>query len=393
MKKIISVFLLLLLILGISGCAKNDGEGQSSGTDTSIGEGIPPDTNDEESNSNGEQPSAEETTIKINSSSDNIRFFGKREIANDNYLSCDHVGSGFEAKIITEGGKISIRVMTFDTCSFKVYVDGTTHTAADGSEYFNILGNKLIELNDISAGEHTIRVIRVSGGDNIARIYAITLLGEQLPYEDADSERMFIEFLGDEITAGNTVDGKADVTKAYSYITATSLDFDYALTTFDGATVDKYAKTSIAEIYSQSYAATPDADIVVINIGAKDIELGTSVTVFEEKYKALVSAVKLTNGQKSKVICVAMLEDDAYNQAIKNVCLSSGGETNGYYCYESEIILSKTATSAQHLSLTSDLKTYIDQIKENSVETSKLMSQNTGVGDIIDINSEMWTDI
>lgn len=376
MKKALLIFLACLLMTGLFGCASQTEE--TPNTDT-----LPSDTVESESETE-ETPVRENTTVRICSSAENVLCFGERESANESYLECSNPGSGFEMKLQTEGGTVGIRITASESCDFRIWLDGTEQTSADGSAYFTVLGNRLIELTDVADGAHTLRVIRISETAADVKIYAVTFLGEQLALDTTG--RLFVEFLGDGMTAGESLgDGRDDITKAYSYLAADLFGADRAITGYRNAGI---AKT--LDLYGTAGDFSRRADMVVLNIGAYDLGNGVDAGTFAEKYGELLISIKKLNGSQCKIVCVINFANAEYAQAVRDACERIGGETYGYYCYESGLQTDGSLTPDQHEALAEGVAAYLSEIETAVVEDMMLKSEESGTGDNIGLKSDEW---
>lgn len=385
MKKILLILLSCLMVIGLFGCGNRDEETDDASTQP-VSEAPSPDDSEGEAESD-----AEEITVKINSVSENILIFGEREVHDENFLTCNYPGSGFEMKLNTVGGNIRVRIMTSDTCYFRVWVDGAAQKSTNGSEYFSIIGNKFIELTDIADGEHTLRVVRVSDGDVTAKVYAAMFKGEQLEFDNSD--RYFIEFVGDENTSGDMLgEGRDDTSLAYSYLTANNVSADYAITAYAGAGLGENVTSNVFELYSTSGNFARKANMVVLNIGVADVKASTSTEDFKQEYQSLITSLKKNNGMACKIVCVITHENADYTQAIKDVCDSMGGESYAVFCFESGIKTNDKLTVDQHSILAEALSAYILQIKDIAIDMM-IDTEASGVGTIIAHKSDEWTVI
>ena len=372
MKKMLLVLLTCLLVIALVGCG-NDGEDVENTSSTTV--------------SNTDTPASEnkDVLVKINSKAENILFFGERETLNENYFTCDSPASGFEIKIKVEGGSLKLRIATSGSVKFCAWVDGVAQTAADGSEYFSVNGSRLLTLDGIADGEHTLRFIRVSDGIETAQIYEAIFKGEHLSYDVSD--RYFIEFIGDEITSGGSVDnGKDNVTKAYSYLASEKLGADRAVTVFENA---GFGNEGTLDLYGAN-GFKRNADMIVINVGRYELAEKLSADEYAEEYKAFIKKVRYLNGKSCKVLCLLTLDNSEYNNAIKAMLSSLGGDEYGNYFLESQVKSNGALTVGQHSAIAEELYTYISLIKDATVEKVQLKTENDGAGSSIDYNGDEW---
>ena len=218
------------------------------------------------------------------------------------------------------------------SCYFKAYVDGVAYKNGT-SEYFTVTTQgTTIELKDLSSGEHTIRLIKVTGYTlATAQVSSITLNGTIDPVAPAKND-LYIEFLGDSISCGWGVIGNhdggyasQDGTKAYPYRVAERLNADYSITALSGCGViygslnfdNNYLHASPSRS-NEEYGFTRPADIVVINLGTNEEGNHANAAEFEEGYLRLLRNIFSKNGENCVVYCLWGAMNGAYNQKILN---------------------------------------------------------------------------
>lgn len=389
MKRLLPLFLSALMILLLSGCAPPGVEkpGPDPGTGTDAAGTDTAGTGTETGTETDGTVEEKEIFVRLSASAENVIRLGERENDSDSFLECNGPGSGFEIRMRTEGGTVGVRVTTSGACDFRIWIDGEAQTAPDGSLYFSVTGNRMIEMTGIADGGHTLRVLRVSGGTAEAKLYAAVFRGELLPAESAG--RLFVEFLGDEMTAGVRLGGdRDDAALAYSCLTAAMLGSDLAVTAYPGA-----GTGTLLSSYGTAGNFGRFADIVVLNIGVHDLAAQTDAAVFAERYGELLVSLKKVNTSQCKVVCVVNFADEAYAQAIRETCARLGGETYGYYCYESGLETDGTLTPEEHEALARGLSAYLEQIAPLPVEDNTLQAEENGTGLEIGWNSKEWTKL
>ena len=379
MKKYFLILLSCLLVISLVSC-NDQGNNDGIPEEPSDTVGTAANTTPPEGDGKAETPSpeAEEITVKLNSGAENVLFFGEREALTEHYFTCDRPASGFEMKIKTVGGSLKLRVTSNGSVRFRAWVDGVSQKAFDGSEYFSVSGNRILEFNGLADGEHTFRFFRVSNDTTTATVYDVTFKGEQLSHNMSD--RYFIEFLGDEMTAGSMLaDGKDDVTKAYSYLAADKLSADYSVTAIENA---GFSTNDPTDLYGREELKR-NADMVIVQVGRYDLAAKMDVEEFVAAYKSLILKVKGLN-EMCKVLCLLTLDNSEYNEAVKNLLNERGGNELGYYYFEPEIKTNGAYTAAQHGAVAEQLSAYIAQIKDAPVLKLQLKDGGVGTGDIID---------
>ncbi|MBQ2934029.1 MAG: hypothetical protein IJE02_05420 [Clostridia bacterium] len=203
------------------------------------------------------------------------------------------VGLGMSASAIefnTSSTTIMIEADCADGIYYNVVVDGeiTQNRAVttNGTNYIFVRG--------LLKGEHNIKIIR-DGEGRTDKYFIVKYLqfddGELL---EKDSDKPIVEFLGDSLTSGygNLVTNGAaqpqelknqSAMKAYPYLTALSLGFDYRIVSQSGialgerdgyyAFLDYYHTENYHTNRNKKYTSSnpQDVDIVVVNLGTNDI--------------------------------------------------------------------------------------------------------------------------
>lgn len=381
--KILALLLVGLLLLGVSACKKDDETDTPDTSDTVAEEENGEETpSDEESDGDEDgQPALATKTLKLHSRTVGSRNIGVRHIESASQINCDAAGSGVELNIKLEGNEMTFVVSASATCRFRAYVDGNEWKNADGSVYFTVgTEDTSITLGGLTEGEHNIRLIKVTDAITAqAQIKSLTYAGT-IKTEPTDKS-LYIEFVGDAFTGGSGRD--SDVAMLYSYKTAIAMNADYSIHAFDGhgllagerKVIDNYGKTSPTRDATASYDFGRKADMVVVNIGAVDIEGDVSAEDFASAYNDLLVSIRRENGADCKIYCLYGVGGDKYNDAIKQSCQSLGGDTAGYYTLD--------ITGMSQDDIATALTEKLNATKDNTVVPSELK----GVGTVIE-----WSD-
>ena len=271
------------------------------------------------------------STYKINGNSSNIKVLGERYLPSANTLYADWTASGLEFSAnITEASNITFTAKSTAPVYFKAYVDGALWKNGD-SDYYTVNGAGKIVLKNITAGKHTVRLVKATGyllGQ--AEISEVEVCGTISA--TADNE-LYIEFLGDSISCGWGVVGandgaytSQDGTLAYPYLVAQNLGADYSILGLSGRGVvygtdynfDKnYLHASPARA-TTAYGFARQADIVVINLGTNDRGNHADTAEFEAGYLRLLENVFAKNGSDCIVYCLWGAMNDTYNTQIQS---------------------------------------------------------------------------
>lgn len=401
MRKLWIFLLACAMIVGLTGCSlfkKTEPMEESSETTTDAT--SVPDSTDATTEGGGvivAPPAVELTTVKLNSTTENIRFFGFREVYSDKMLPCNNPGSGFEIKISGEGGVVNVRTQTSDPVSFRLYVDGVAYNNANGSPYYTINGVKNIEIPAISAGEHTLRLIRVSDrADGEAKFYNIAFVGAQVALEPLSEDALKVEFLGDGITGGEGLGVNVDdVTLSYSYLTALGLKSDYSIVAFEGQGLIS-GNSAIGSSYGTADDYTTNsADVVVLNVGGVDFSATGGGMIdsasFKIAYKTLLQKLREVNGAECKVVCVVTSSNAALTSAVSEVCQGLGGDQCGFYLKTLTAPTGEIPSVAEHSAYAAELISYISSIKDKVIGPRELAKAEQGYGTEVDFDSAEWT--
>ena len=272
-------------------------------------------------------------------SRDNVKLLG-RAFMRDDRIWLAYSGSGIDFKI--NGSKVIVNLTgdstaedeekVNDRAKVEVYVDGERKLASliDSSE-------KKLTVK-MPSGEHVVRVIKITES---AMSFCIieSLETDSETVEKVADRDLYIEIIGDSITCGYGVDqpdpdinfitDTEDVTKSYSYLTASNLGADYGIASLSGYGIisgytDNPANQRPDQIMPEHYEeagfsfANIDGkqpqdipwdfsgrarDIVVINLGTNDDSFCDT-----NKYKQL-----WYKDEYKKFLCkVRTLNPDAY---------------------------------------------------------------------------------
>lgn len=391
MKKVMTFLLACCLAVGLCSC--DDDDNKKENTTTTVTEQKEELTTKPPVIITPPAPS-NETTVKLKDGAKNVLFLGEREESSDAVLNCNYPGSGFEVKIDCDGGTVNVRTETNDPCDFRVYVDGEAWKNAEGSYYYTINGNRNLEIPNVTEGEHTVRVIRVSDKDaGTAKFYNINFEGEQMELTVAE-ETPFIEFVGDGITLGAGLNaGACDAALSYAYLTANALGYDYAITGANGQGLTT-GDSPIASSYGKNGDYTRGADIIVVNVGAEDFaktgDDAVTAEAFASAYKSFLKDIRTKNGATCKIVCVVTSANAELRTAVESVCTELGGDGAGYYAKLMIASAATAPTAEEHAAYATELTAYINTIKDNEVTLRELIGADSGYGSEIGFGSSEW---
>ncbi|MDD6283743.1 MAG: GDSL-type esterase/lipase family protein [Firmicutes bacterium] len=288
---------------------------------------------------------------------DNIKMMG-RYLKGASSLSFDATGSGILFNAYCEGDvSLNLTVSTsgnederFHSYYFTVYVDGkiTQDRAKVTGERGKTVDVELSVATGLKKGLHKFEIYRQNenwlGNINFNSIK----MNGQLAARPADN-KVFIEFVGDSITAGygNLYKAGDDAgsamasqeyengMKTYASLAAKALGVDWNIIAQGGArcsdTAAVYTKVSRNRDVEWNFERQPD--VIVINLGTNDFgDNNYGASAMAEKKANVEKLLKLVREKNpnAKIVWAYGLMSSG-GQKIKEVLESLGGEKSGYY--------------------------------------------------------------
>ncbi len=354
-----------------------------------------------------------EQTVQLNSTTKGIKLLGERAKTSSEQLNVDWIGSGLEFVYESKGGTVTVNVNSSDACYFRVWVDGAAKNNTDGTPYFMMNGVRKLTF-DVPAGEHTVRVIRVSE-PTLAEVHFIcvtfygTLLEDKVP---ADSEQ-YIEFVGGNTATGWGILGSEtkpyknqDGSLAYPYLTAMAGGYDYSITALanEGLLVgnigmaEAYLKASLRGD-AGNYGFSRKANAVVVDLGAEDFAAkdteGITAEDFAKAYTELLLNIYAKN-PGCKLYCLYNATNDSFKTAVLESCARLGGEAAGIYTLELTRAAGEIPTAAEQQAYATALAARLTATKDQAVTQAPALPVGTltnvghGNGMEIDYNDPKW---
>lgn len=359
-KRIIALLIALMIGVGCFAACSEKEDTPSSDSQETVDTSDTTDNNestndDNDSTDNNDEDDDNETLtpqmFKLTSTTPGVKVLGVRNLASESSLHMDWSCSGAEFGIDLKGGTVRLNFKASANCFIRIWVDGNEYKQ-NGSEYFTISNmSGSIVLNDIPAGQHAIRVMKVTGY-TLARaeltgvIFAGSMVTDLIDTADKDT---YIEFVGDSITCGWGTIGEhtgaytdQDGTYAYSYLLAKEFDADYSMTALSGqgllcgnpGVTNGYLYADPIGNGETKYDFARKADIVVINIGTNDFSKNVGEAEFKAAYLAFLRTVREKNGEDCKILCLYNTMNDTYAQAILSAVEEFGGTLAGVTTYK-----------------------------------------------------------
>ena len=223
----------------------------------------------------------------------------------------------------------------------------------------------------IPMGKHTIRIVQdseINTSGLCNTITGISALCKADTLTPAPKRDLYIEFIGDSLTAGQgTMGGKGTKwnfdahsgTHTYAYMTAEKLDADYSIVAKGGigaymcsSSLWENAPYLAGQMYeaqnvykdAKTPALTSGADIVIINLGSNDREEDPD-TRFETKFKEIVVMARDRN-PSAEIVFVYNMFNGRHMEFYKAYAEELGGAEAGYHSVMLERLTNGVATSS-----------------------------------------------
>ncbi|MBQ7566501.1 MAG: S-layer homology domain-containing protein [Oscillospiraceae bacterium] len=299
-----------------------------------------------------------EETIGFTSS--NVKLLGKAQMTSDG-VRCNYPCDGVEFTVDCKG-TLQFTYNAKASAGVVMFVDGKDYlpranvgTGAGTSTACRF----------ILPGEHTIR-IQQDTEINTSGLY-LTLTGFKAECKSAaikptKANDLYIEFIGDSITAGCCVSGEPGSlyhsgSQSYAFFTAQKLNADYALIAkgSQGFREEKWQKgVSVDEmfLYQNPWVNKTDKavrartpDIFVMAMGQNDTE-ETPDTPYHDRMSAFVKLVRQTLGPKTKIVLIYGMMTSKHTGTVEQVCEELGGAASGYYVFRMPTLNNGAGSSA-----------------------------------------------
>lgn len=221
---------------------------------------------------------------------DKIKLNGRTQKTSSG-ININHAASAIEFNM--DSSSVMLEIYASSGLYYTVMVDG--EITAHHQEIENY-GTNYIFVRDLETGSHNIKFIRDSESrTNLVFTVVSVQLDDGSTLLAKDENKKVIEFLGDSLTSGygniidNGVANPSDLknqsaTKAYPFLLANKLGYDYRIVSMSGIALGKReGYPSFPEFYNlESYhidrttqmytsSSPEDVDIVVVNLGTNDI--------------------------------------------------------------------------------------------------------------------------
>lgn len=236
-----------------------------------------------------------EATVNLAENTDAYKTYGRTYVTPEG-LNIDFAGNGMEFEVEC-GGDVYATYTNAEQTYFQVFVDGEV-----GIRFYTTPGDnqKIRIAQDLPDGVHNIRIIRDTDATKDAEIMAISKIsftGKVDTFKAPADKELYIEFVGDSITAGKYTeikdagsdgidnapnsDGIHKATNSYAYLTAEALNADFSVVAKGGCgyfRVSTCPKT-MNQLYPYyngfakepvPYTANRKADVVVLALGTND---------------------------------------------------------------------------------------------------------------------------
>lgn len=267
-------------------------------------------------------------------------------------LHVDFPLAGFEMRVQADGGDFKLGYRFSTAAMVTVLVDG------EEAERKNLSGTGNVTLTKLSAGEHSIAVLRdvEARGGAEAVFTRVAFSGEVL--DRPEDKEFYIEFIGDSIVSGNgtLTEGQAkwtstenSTTHAFGYLTARELGADVSVVGRGSIglvkTVEDAKGTPIAMplLYRLATGLSHDPritfdfknarvpDLIVLEVSTNDRST-ISDDQFRTAAEKFLPQIREYWGKDIPIVWVYNLMIEDHHEAVLLETVEKlGGEANGYY--------------------------------------------------------------
>jgi lysophospholipase L1-like esterase len=249
----------------------------------------------------------------------------------------------------------------------------------------------VIRLQDIPRGQHTVRLVKVTGYTLAnTTLQSMTLTGS-VAETAPKAQELYVEYIGDSMFCGwgvvGSYDGKytsQDGALAIPYLVSEKLGADFSVVAVSGQGAvfgspnveNAYRYASYQRGMSSEFGFERKADAVVINLGTNDYSNPTDAPAdaFAAAYERILRYARQKHGEDCKIIAVYNVMNDTYSQQILKVLQALGGEEQGFYAVK----LDRTArvhtshpTAEENAAYTEVLSELIGKILDGSYSSAK----------------------
>ena len=261
-----------------------------------------------------------DVTLDLKSAAAPCKIFGRCYRNNDGLVM---LWPGNAIEFTAElGGELVLRYKAEENGYLQVFVDG----APDNRARLTASGEMTeLPLADIRPGQHTVRIVRENDLDPEGAVtvwQALCFRGIESSVKATEKKPLFIEYVGDSITAGKGVlsgdryrrdDPNHSVTHAYSYLSAELLGADYCITARGGCGLIRRSAAcpkTMGNMYDYvnplstkddlvPYDFARKPDVIVYAIGGNDHVEGEE---FDAAQKAMYALLRERNGKDVKIV-------------------------------------------------------------------------------------------
>lgn len=293
----------------------------------------------------------------IPASSEGIVYVGRTEVT-DSIVSLSW--SGVYCHVRFTGPSLSMNCSSDGKALINVWRDRSMSAHADAVETIRLSDTTaclkdttIILAQGLGKGEHeVIFQKRTEGSQGALKISGFTIEGDLL--QASTGRERLIEFIGDSYTCGFGTENSVktdpftpeteNCNYAYGCIIARYFGADYRLLSHSGigaarnygdgtgkTMVDRYGETLDADFeeekdLSWDFSSARHPDVVVIYLGTNDFSRGKQpkLSIFCQKYKAIIDQVKNAYGEEVPVVCMASKIDETMGYYVKTAAENCG---------------------------------------------------------------------
>ena len=319
--------------------------------------------------------SSEEINTEMNQTytakPENVKQLGRTYYSDKDILWCAFSGTGAEFKF--SGTKCTINIVG-DSVSTTSEVDNHARVAIYVNdkrvvdEMLTKQENQFVVVDETEATNATIKVVKLSETANSTfGIGSIEVEGGKI--EPTEKKELLIEFIGDSITCGYGVDDEdrdhhfstttEDVTRAYAYKTAQTLNADYSMVAISGygiisgyssddkpvsnQTIPQYYDT-LGFTYGGFGSEKPQdikwdfssrqPDVILINLGTNDSSYTKGkedrIASFTEEYGKFIKTIREKNPDATIICSLGIMGAQLYSsiELAVNTYVEETGDEN-----------------------------------------------------------------
>ena len=266
-----------------------------------------------------------------------IKINGRHRFTESGALEINWSASGFEMNFKAERVNVLFvpDYVEDQVCYIGVYLDGGMI-----QKFPIVSGAETLMVENISSGEHHLKLVKLSEGNRILKIESIELVGDDAELLSKPEYSTRFEFLGDSITCGFGdiaeqdmpvfLTRDEDVTKTYAYLTAEHFNAELRIEAYSGQGIVRNCNGRvdypIPHFFSHELRRVDEAhdfdswtpDVVVINAGTNDCGGRVTDDEFHDGAKAFLCHIREVY-PKAQIVWIYGMMGLRYEKVIASV--------------------------------------------------------------------------